>query len=58
MSRWNFSVSRPDLAVPVLREAFDADQVVVKEHLRGEEMSKLAWAAAAANDELEPAEVA
>ena len=50
--------SRPDLAVPVLREAFDADQVVVKEHLRGEEMSKLAWAAAAANDELEPAEVA
>ena len=50
--------ARPDLAVPVLREAFDADQVIVKEHLRGEEMSKLAWAAAAANDELEPAAVA
>ena len=42
--------ARPELAVPVLREAFDADQVVVKEHLRGKEMSTLAWAASAAND--------
>ena len=37
-------------AVPVLLEAFDADQVVVKEHLRGNELSTLAWAASAAND--------
>jgi S-adenosylmethionine decarboxylase len=42
--------ARPELAVPVLREAFDADQVVVKEHLRGMEMSTLSWAASAAND--------
>ena len=42
--------ARPELAVPVLREAFDADQVVVKEHLRGKEMSTLAWTASAAND--------
>ena len=44
--------ARPELAVPVLREAFDADQVVVKEHLRGKEMSTLAWVQAAANDKL------
>jgi len=42
--------ARPELAVPVLREAFDADQVVVKEHLRGKELSTLSWASAAAND--------
>jgi len=42
--------ARPELAIPVLREAFDADQVVVKEHLRGKELSTLSWASAAAND--------
>jgi S-adenosylmethionine decarboxylase len=42
--------ARPELAVPVLRQAFDAEQVVVKTHRRGEEMSTLAWSAAAAND--------
>ena len=42
--------ARPELAVPVLREAFDADQVVVKEHLRGKELSTLSWSASAAND--------
>ena len=50
--------ARPELAVPVLREAFDADRVVVKEHLRGKEMSALAWQAVVANDELAPAAVA
>ena len=43
--------ARPELAVPVLKAAFDAEQVVVKEHLRGEELSTVDWAAAAvAND--------
>ena len=42
--------AQPKLAVAVLREAFDADQVVVKEHLRGLELSTLSWAASAAND--------
>ena len=44
--------ARPELAVPVLRAAFDADQVVVKEHKRGHEMSTFAWEAVAANDKL------
>ena len=43
--------SRPELGVPILREAFDADQVVVKTHRRGEEMSKFDWQAAANDGE-------
>lgn len=40
--------ARPELAVPVLREAFTARDVVVKTHLRGEEMDQLNWQAASA----------
>ena len=47
--------ARPELAVPILREAFDADQVVVKEHLRGHEMSTLAWTRAANDKHVEAA---
>jgi S-adenosylmethionine decarboxylase len=39
--------ARPHLAIAVLKEAFDAQDVVVKEHLRGEELEQLAWQAAA-----------
>ena len=37
----------PNLAVPVLKEAFEADDVQVKEHRRGEELEPLKWQAAA-----------
>ena len=36
----------PELVVPVLKEAFQADAVVVKEHRRGEELEQLKWQAA------------
>ena len=39
--------AKPQLAVPVLKEAFGATDVVVKEHLRGEELEQLRWQAAA-----------
>src|SRR3990170_828917 len=39
--------AQPQLAVPVLKEAFGATDVVVKEHLRGEELEQLRWQAAA-----------
>ncbi len=39
-------VARPELAIPVLKEAFSARDVVVKEHLRGEELDELHWKAA------------
>ncbi len=39
--------ARPHLSIPVLKEAFGASEVVVKEHLRGEELEQLAWSAAA-----------
>ena len=38
--------ARPELAVPVLKEAFEADEVVVRTHLRGEELAQLKWHAA------------
>ncbi|MCH9809059.1 MAG: adenosylmethionine decarboxylase [Alphaproteobacteria bacterium] len=39
--------AQPHLAVEVLREAFQAEDVVVKEHQRGEEMDELKWQTAA-----------
>ena len=39
--------AKPHLAINVLKEAFEADDVVVKEHLRGEELEQLKWQAAA-----------
>jgi S-adenosylmethionine decarboxylase len=39
--------AKPHLCIDVLREAFEARQVVVKEHQRGEELSKADWQAAA-----------
>ena len=38
--------ARPERVVPVLKEAFGARDVVVKEHLRGEELDELHWNAA------------
>jgi S-adenosylmethionine decarboxylase len=40
--------AKPHLCVDILRDAFDAREVVVKEHQRGEELSKASWQAAAA----------
>ncbi len=40
--------SQPHLAIEVLREAFDVEDVVVKQHLRGEELEQLKWKQAAA----------
>jgi S-adenosylmethionine decarboxylase len=39
--------AKPHLAINVLKEAFEAEDVVVKEHLRGEELEQLKWQAAA-----------
>jgi len=39
--------AKPQLTVEVLRQAFDAEDVVVKEHLRGEEMEEMKWRTAA-----------
>jgi S-adenosylmethionine decarboxylase len=39
--------AKPHLAIEVLREAFGASDVVVKEHKRGEELDQLNWKAAA-----------
>jgi S-adenosylmethionine decarboxylase len=39
--------AKPHLSIAVLKEAFEAKDVVVKEHLRGEELEQLAWQAAA-----------
>jgi S-adenosylmethionine decarboxylase len=49
----------PHLVVNVLKEAFEADDVVVKEHLRGQELEQLQWQAAAkrmppSNDRVKP----
>ena len=40
--------AQPHKAIDVLREAFDARDVVVKEHSRGEELDELEWKSAAA----------
>ena len=48
--------ARPELCVDVLRQAFEAREVVVKTHQRGEELDLMAWQAAAkmpARDEAE-----
>jgi len=39
--------ANPEQVVPVLKEAFQAETVVVKEHRRGEELEQLKWQAAA-----------
>ncbi|MBL8566024.1 MAG: adenosylmethionine decarboxylase [Hyphomicrobiaceae bacterium] len=39
--------AKPHLAIDVLRKDFDADNVVVKEHLRGKELHHAKWQAAA-----------
>mgnify|MGYP001821454986 FL=1 len=39
--------ARPELCVDVLREAFEAREVVVKTHQRGEELDLMAWQMAA-----------
>jgi hypothetical protein len=36
------------LVIPVLKQAFGARDVVVKEHLRGQEIEELKWRAASA----------
>lgn len=37
--------AKPEMVVPVLKEAFQADDVVVKEHLRGGELEQHKWQA-------------
>ena len=39
--------AKPHLCVDVLRHAFNATEVVVKEHQRGEELAQISWQAAA-----------
>src|SRR6516162_11577591 len=39
--------ARPHLAIDILRREFGARDVVVKEHLRGEELAELQWKQAA-----------
>ena len=39
--------AKPHAAIAILKEAFAAEDVVVKEHLRGEELEQLSWQAAA-----------
>jgi S-adenosylmethionine decarboxylase len=43
--------ARPDLCVDVLREAFEAREVVVKTHQRGEELDLMSWQMAAKPEE-------
>ncbi len=38
--------AKPHLAIDILRHAFEAREVVVKEHRRGEELSEMSWNAA------------
>ena len=39
--------AKPHMTIEVLREAFEADEVVVKEHWRGEELDEVRWRQAA-----------
>ena len=48
--------ARPELCVDVLREAFEAREVVVKTHQRGEELDLMAWQMAAKPSEPESEE--
>ncbi|MBU2532945.1 MAG: adenosylmethionine decarboxylase [Alphaproteobacteria bacterium] len=50
--------ARPELCVDVLREAFNAREVVVKTHQRGEELDLMAWRMAAKPEALSEAEQA
>ncbi len=38
--------AKPHLAIDVLKHAFEAEHIVVKEHRRGEELTELSWKAA------------
>jgi S-adenosylmethionine/arginine decarboxylase-like enzyme len=40
--------AKPHLAIEILRQEFQADEVIVKEHKRGEEMDQINWKAASA----------
>ncbi len=42
--------AEPHRAIEVLREAFEADDVVVKEHKRGEELEEMKWQTAASRE--------
>ena len=42
--------AQPHRAIEVLREAFEADDVVVKEHKRGEELEEMKWQTAASRE--------
>lgn len=49
--------ARPELCVDVLKQAFEATEVVVKTHQRGEELDLMAWQMAAKSDSpAQPAE--
>ena len=48
--------ARPELCVDILREAFEAREVVVKTHQRGEELDLMAWQMAAKPSEADPAD--
>jgi S-adenosylmethionine decarboxylase len=48
--------ARPELCVDILREAFEAREVVVKTHQRGEELDLMAWQMAAKPPEADGAE--
>ena len=48
--------ARPELCVDVLRQAFEAREVVVKTHQRGEELDLMAWQMAAKPSEPESEE--
>lgn len=42
--------AKPELCVDVLRDAFQAENVVVKSHQRGEELDLMAWQSAASKE--------
>lgn len=42
--------AKPHLAIEVLRQAFEAEDVVVKEHMRGEELEEMQWRTAASRE--------
>jgi len=41
--------AKPELCIDVLKEAFEAENVVVKSHQRGEELDLMAWQSAASS---------
>ncbi len=46
--------AKPHRTIEVLRQAFEADDVVVKEHWRGEELDEASWRSAASQDSVQP----